>query len=82
MHGSGLSRQALREAGDEAMVVGQRTWNGVALLVGGDGPIEVRRVLFSPSVRRQLRSAGVDHAVRGMEKTSDHAPVWIEIDPH
>jgi exodeoxyribonuclease-3 len=27
----------------------------------------------------RLYSAGVDRLVRGWEKTSDHAPVWIEI---
>jgi exodeoxyribonuclease-3 len=26
-----------------------------------------------------LVSAGVDRATRALEKTSDHAPVWIEL---
>jgi exodeoxyribonuclease III len=26
-----------------------------------------------------LNSAGVDRDVRAMEKTSDHAPTWIEL---
>ena len=35
--------------------------------------------LLSPHLIRSLRSAGVDKHVRGWEKTSDHAPVWIEL---
>ena len=27
-----------------------------------------------------LVAAGVDRKVRALEKTSDHAPVWVEID--
>ena len=35
--------------------------------------------LLSPAVARRLRAADVDRNVRALEKTSDHAPVWIEI---
>ena len=35
--------------------------------------------LLSPHLISRLRSAGVDKHVRGWEKTSDHAPVWIEL---
>ncbi|MCS3870453.1 exonuclease III [Chryseobacterium ginsenosidimutans] len=27
-----------------------------------------------------LKSTGVDKHVRGWQKSSDHAPVWIELD--
>jgi len=29
----------------------------------------------------RLKDAGVDKFVRGWEKSSDHAPVWIAIEP-
>ena len=36
--------------------------------------------LLSPALAPRLRAAGVDRDVRGWEKSSDHAPVWIELD--
>jgi len=35
--------------------------------------------LLSPAVAHRLRDAKVDVEVRGWEKASDHAPVWIEL---
>ena len=35
--------------------------------------------LLSPSLVPRLAAAEVDRAVRGWEKASDHAPVWIEL---
>ena len=40
----------------------------------------VDHLLLSPSAAGRLASAGVDREVRGFEKASDHAPVWIELD--
>jgi exodeoxyribonuclease-3 len=34
---------------------------------------------LSPHIDKRLVAAGVDRFVRGWEKTSDHAPVWIEL---
>ena len=31
-------------------------------------------------LENKLKKAGVDKDVRGWEKSSDHAPVWIEIE--
>ena len=42
--------------------------------------LRIDHFLLSPSIEKQLRAAGVDHNVRGWEKSSDHAPVWIELD--
>jgi len=42
--------------------------------------LRIDHFLLSPAVVPRLRAAGVDRHVRGWEKTSDHAPVWIEID--
>ncbi|MRG47064.1 exodeoxyribonuclease III [Chitinophaga sp. SYP-B3965] len=35
--------------------------------------------LMSPHLTDRLNGGGVDKHVRGWEKTSDHAPVWIEL---
>ncbi len=39
--------------------------------------LRIDHFLLSPLVDKRLLAAGVDHNVRGWEKTSDHAPVWI-----
>ena len=44
-----------------------------------DAGIRIDHLLLSPKLAPRLRSAGVDREVRGWEKTSDHAPTWIEI---
>jgi exodeoxyribonuclease III len=38
-------------------------------------------ILLSPSVAGRLRDADVDRHVRGWDKPSDHAPVWMELEP-
>lgn len=45
-----------------------------------DAGLRIDHFLLSPQIAKQLRSGAVDRHVRGWEKTSDHAPVWIEID--
>lgn len=42
--------------------------------------LRIDHFLLSPSVSARLKAAGVDRDVRGWDKTSDHAPVWIELD--
>jgi len=44
-----------------------------------DAGLRIDHLLISPPLRGALRAAGVDRDVRGWEKTSDHAPVWIEL---
>ncbi|RZJ34428.1 MAG: exodeoxyribonuclease III [Flavobacterium sp.] len=41
--------------------------------------LRIDHFLLSPNLKGKLKAAGVDRDVRGWEKTSDHAPVWIEI---
>jgi exodeoxyribonuclease-3 len=41
--------------------------------------LRIDHFLLNPEIEGRLLSAGVDREVRGWEKTSDHAPVWIEI---
>ena len=45
-----------------------------------DAGIRIDHALLSPSLARKLKAAGVDRAPRGWEKTSDHAPVWVEVE--
>jgi exodeoxyribonuclease III len=41
--------------------------------------IRMDHVLLSPKLKTKLKNGGVDTEVRSWEKTSDHAPVWIEL---
>ena len=41
--------------------------------------LRIDHLLLSPQLASRLRAAGVDREVRGWEKTSDHAPAWIEL---
>ena len=41
--------------------------------------LRIDHFLLSPHVDQRLVAAGVDKQVRGWEKSSDHAPVWIEL---
>ena len=44
-----------------------------------DAGLRLDHLLLSPAVAGRLAAAGVDRAVRGWSKASDHAPVWIEL---
>lgn len=41
--------------------------------------LRIDHFLLSPNLQHQLVSAGVDRHVRGWEKSSDHGPVWINV---
>jgi exodeoxyribonuclease-3 len=41
--------------------------------------LRIDHFLLSPELKKRLVTTGVDRHVRGWEKTSDHAPVWIEL---
>ena len=41
--------------------------------------LRIDHFLLSPALAPRLMGSGVDLEVRGWDKTSDHAPVWIEI---
>ena len=41
--------------------------------------LRIDHFLLSPELAKKLIGCGVDHEVRDWEKSSDHAPVWIEI---
>jgi exodeoxyribonuclease-3 len=44
-----------------------------------DAGLRIDHLLLSPSMAARLTDAQVDRHVRGWEKTSDHAPVWVEL---
>ena len=45
-----------------------------------DAGIRIDHALLSPSLARKLKAAGVDRTPRSWEKTSDHAPIWVELE--
>ena len=44
-----------------------------------DAGLRIDHLLLSPALAPRLVDAQVDSYVRGWDKTSDHAPVWIEV---
>lgn len=54
-------------------------WDYFRNAFGRDAGLRIDHFLLSPHLDTRLLSAGVDRSVRGWEKTSDHAPVWIEL---
>ncbi|MFN8553734.1 MAG: exodeoxyribonuclease III [Candidatus Obscuribacterales bacterium] len=45
-----------------------------------DAGIRMDHILLNPVAAPRLKEGAVDRHVRGWEKTSDHAPVWVTID--
>lgn len=41
--------------------------------------LRIDHFLLSPGLEKRLKNGGVHKDVRGWEKSSDHAPVWIEL---
>jgi len=54
-------------------------WDYFRNAFGRNAGLRIDHFLLSPSVAPRLTAAGVDKHVRGWEKSSDHAPVWIEL---
>jgi exodeoxyribonuclease III len=44
-----------------------------------DAGLRIDHFLLNRAAAARLRSAGVDRSARALPKTSDHAPVWIEL---
>jgi exodeoxyribonuclease-3 len=55
-------------------------WDYFRNAYGRDAGLRLDHFLLSPALKPRLLDAGVDKHVRGWEHTSDHAPVWIQID--
>ena len=56
-------------------------WDYFRNAFGRNAGLRMDHLLLSPALRRRLLASDVDFAVRGWEKTSDHAPTWIELGP-
>jgi exodeoxyribonuclease-3 len=56
-------------------------WDYLRNAYSRDAGLRIDHLLLNPALASRLRSAGVDREVRGWEKTSDHAPTWIELAP-
>lgn len=54
-------------------------WDYFRNAYGRNAGLRIDHLLLSPRLEKRLVAAGVDRQVRGWEKTSDHAPVWIEL---
>jgi exodeoxyribonuclease-3 len=54
-------------------------WDYFRNAYGRNAGLRIDHFLLSPHFEKRLKKAGVDKEVRGWEKTSDHAPVWIEL---
>jgi exodeoxyribonuclease-3 len=54
-------------------------WDYFRNAYGRDAGLRIDHFLLSPHLTGRLTAAGVDRNVRGWEKSSDHAPVWIEL---
>jgi exodeoxyribonuclease III len=54
-------------------------WDYFRNAYGRNAGLRIDHFLLSPDISKRLIAAGVDRDVRGWEKTSDHAPAWIQI---
>ena len=54
-------------------------WDYFRNAYGRDAGLRIDHLLLNPALAPSLRQAGVDRAVRGWEKTSDHAPTWVSL---
>jgi exodeoxyribonuclease-3 len=45
-----------------------------------DAGLRIDHLLLSPSLKNRLVAGGVAREVRSWEKTSDHAPAWVELE--
>lgn len=55
-------------------------WDYFRNAYGRNAGLRIDHFLLSKKLTGRLVAAGVDRDVRGWEKTSDHAPVWIELE--
>jgi exodeoxyribonuclease-3 len=68
----GFPAKALRDAGYGAVWVGQKSWNGVAILAKGTDPVEVRRSL--PGDAKDEQGRYIEAAVDGLLVASIYLP--------
>jgi exodeoxyribonuclease-3 len=54
-------------------------WDYFRNAFGRDAGLRIDHVLLAPVVAKRLVRSDVDRNVRGWDKSSDHAPTWIEL---
>ena len=54
-------------------------WDYFRNAYGRNAGLRIDHFLLSKHFKKRLAAAGVDKHVRGWEKSSDHAPVWVEV---
>lgn len=54
-------------------------WDYFRNAFGRNAGLRMDHLLLSPVLAKRLVAAGVDREVRSWDKTSDHAPTWIEL---
>lgn len=52
-------------------------WEYFRNAYGRNAGLRLDHILLSPKIVPRLLEGGIDRHVRGWEKSSDHAPVWI-----
>ena len=56
-------------------------WDYFRNAFGRNAGLRMDHLLLSPALAPRLLAANVDTNVRGWEKTSDHAPTWVDLAP-
>ncbi|MCD6017833.1 MAG: exodeoxyribonuclease Xth [Bacteroidetes bacterium] len=54
-------------------------WDYFRNAYGRNAGLRIDHFLMNDALSKRLQNGGVDKEVRGWEKTSDHAPVWITV---
>ena len=54
-------------------------WDDFLHAYGRNAGLRIDHLLLNPALAERLADARVDARVRSWEKTSDHAPLWIEL---
>lgn len=55
-------------------------WKYLRNAYARDAGLRIDHLLLSPVAAARMTDAQVDRHVRGWEKSSDHAPVWVELE--
>jgi exodeoxyribonuclease-3 len=55
-------------------------WDHLSGAFQRNNGIRIDHLLLSPQAADRLADAGIDRAMRGGERPSDHVPVWIDLD--
>lgn len=76
LHGQGWTDALRKLHPDETIYT---FWDYFRDAYGRNAGLRIDHFLLSPAADKRLLAAGVDKQVRGWEKTSDHAPVWITL---